>query len=60
MTTGHAQHFLGLAKLVIHTWKEVKILQITQFAKIQEKIDSINPPLKVGRIPRKIESIYSR
>ncbi len=59
MTTGHAQHFLGLAKLVIHTWKEVKILQITQFAKIQEKIDSINPPLKVGRIPRKIESGFA-
>ncbi len=40
--------FLGLAKLVIHTWKEVKIIQITHFAKIQEKIDSINLPPKVG------------
>ncbi len=52
-------HFLGLVKLLIHTWKEVKILQITQFAKIQEKIDSINPPPKVGRIPRKIESGFA-
>jgi len=51
--------FLGLAKHVIHTWKEVGILQASHFAKLQEKVDLINPPPKVGRIPRKIESGFA-
>ena len=51
--------FLGLSKHVIQTWKEVGILQVSHFAKLQEKVDLINPPPKVGRIPRKIESGFA-
>jgi len=51
--------FLGLAKHVIHTWKELGILQASNFIKIQEKVDLINPPPKIGRIPRKIESGFA-
>ena len=48
--------FLGLAKHVVNTWKDIGILQLSNFTKLQEKVDSIVPPPKVGRIPRKIES----
>ena len=47
--------FLGLAKHTIRTWKEKEILTVQRFSQLQEKVDSVNPPPGVGRIPRKIE-----
>ena len=47
--------FLGLAKHVINTWKDIGILQFSHLAKLQEKVDLIVPPPKVGSMPRKIE-----
>ena len=40
--------FLGLAKHTIKTWKE---LEDNHFSLLQEKVDSILPPSKIGRIP---------
>lgn len=51
--------FLGLAKHVIQTWKDIGILKVSHFVKLQDKIDLINPPLRMGRIPRKIESGFA-
>ena len=46
--------FLGLAKNIIQVWKDKGIVQPNQMKLLQEKVDSIIPPSKVGRIPRKI------
>ena len=47
--------FLGLAKHTIKTWKEKGVLKSDHFMVIQEKVNQIIPPSKIGRIPRKIE-----
>ena len=46
--------FLGLAKYTMKTWKDLDILQASYYPLLQEKVDSITPPTKIGRIPRKI------
>ena len=46
--------FLGLAKHTMKTWRDLDILQTSQYVLLQEKVDSVNPPTKIGRIPRKI------
>ena len=51
--------FLGLAKHMIHTWKDKDKLRHQQFSQLQEKVDSLTPPPKIGRIPRKIESGFA-
>ena len=51
--------FLGLAKHVTNTWKELQILKPIHFAEVQKKADSIVPPPKIGRIPCKIGSGFS-
>ena len=51
--------FLGLAKHTIRTWKDLGILTDTNFSVIQARVDSMNPPPKIGRIPRKIASGFS-
>ena len=51
--------FLGLAKHTIQTWKDRGVLHANQFTLLQEKVNSIVPPSKIGRIPRKIESGFS-
>ena len=48
--------FLGIAKLVIQTWKEKGMLSKEHFIQLQEKVDMITPLPKVGRIPRKIDN----
>ena len=48
--------FLGLAKHTVQIWKDNGILQHHHFKMLQEKLDKIIPPAKVGRIPRKIEA----
>ena len=50
--------FLGLAKHTIQIWKDKGILQSTQFSLLQDKVDSIVPPSKIGRIPRKIQCSF--
>ena len=51
--------FLGLAKHTLHTWKEKGILTMAHYSQLQEKVDFITPPPRVGRIPRKIESNFA-
>lgn len=48
--------FLGTAKSIFSIWKERQILNKAQFDLIQAKINKINVPIDVGRIPYKIES----
>ena len=43
--------FLGLAKHTIQTWKDVGVLQNKHFSLLQEKVDRIVPPSKIGPIP---------
>lgn len=51
--------FLGLAKHTLHTWKEKGILTSQHYSQLQQKVDCITPPPRVGRIPRKIESSFT-
>lgn len=48
--------FLGTTKHIMTIWKDCNILNKDHFQIIQQKIESINVPLDVGRIPYKIES----
>ena len=48
--------FLGTTKHIMTIWKDRNILNKDHFQIIQQKIESINVPLDVGRIPYKIES----
>ena len=40
-------------------WKDLKILTTEHLSAIQERVDCMNPPPKVGRIPRKIQSGFA-
>ena len=51
--------FLGIAKHTTKVWKDLGILTAEHFSAIQEKVDSMNPPPEVGRIPRKIQSGFA-
>ena len=46
--------FLGIAKHALKTWKDLHIINEKDYAVILEKVDCMNPPFKLGRIPRKI------
>lgn len=48
--------FLGIAKHTTSTWKRCNILKADDFELIQNKVDSMTPPPKIGRIPRKIST----
>ena len=51
--------FLGTAKNIMTLWKDRGILNKDNFSIIQEKIEGLNVPLDMGRIPYKIESRMS-
>lgn len=40
--------FLGLAKHVTNTWKDLQILKPVHFVELQGKVDSVVPPPKIG------------
>lgn len=48
--------FLGTAKNITTIWKDRGILTKDNFSVIQQKIEKLNVPLDVGRIPYKLES----
>ena len=50
--------FLGIAKHTTKTWRELKILGEKECSILQEKVDSLNPPSKLGRIPRKVGAMF--
>ena len=52
--------FLGIAKHTTKVWKETKVLNTTDFETLQNRVDSLNPPANIGRIPRKIESGFAK
>ena len=51
--------FLGIAKYAVKTWRGLKLLNPQTLSAIQKKVGLINPPPKLGRIPRKIEAGFS-
>ena len=51
--------FLGIAKHTMKTWKDLKIIGTKEYAVMQDCVDSINPPPKIGHIPRKIVSGFA-
>lgn len=51
--------FLGLVKHTVKTWKDTGLLLERHFQTLQEKVDSMNAPSKIGRIPRKIGSGFA-
>ena len=50
---------LGTAKHMLSLWKELELLNSEHFSIIQEKVDQIKVPTKLGRIPYKISSNFS-
>ena len=50
--------FVGLTKHTTKQWKETGILTGQDYILIQEKVDSMIVPSKIGRIPRKIASPF--
>ena len=51
--------FLGLVKHTVKTWKDTGLLLERHFQTLQEKVDSMNAPSKIGHIPRKIGSGFA-
>ena len=51
--------FLGTSKRMLSIWKEKGFLDPSKLEKLQEKVDSINPPANVGRIPGKISAGFA-
>ena len=49
--------YLGTAKNILKVWQEKGILRPIHYAAIQEKIDMLNVPYGVGRIPYKVSGI---
>ena len=48
--------FLGTAKHVMSLWKDREIIKKEHFTIIQDRVDNLNVPMDIGRIPSKIES----
>ena len=48
--------FLGTAKHIMNTWKNLQLLNKTDFSTIQLRIASSDVPSDVGRIPSKVEA----
>ena len=48
--------FLGTAKNIMAIWKDREILSKEDFEIIQTKVEELNVPMDVGRIPYKIDS----
>lgn len=51
--------FFGIAKHAFKTWKDLGILTTSDYEIIQSKVDLMNPPPKLGRIVRKINSGFA-
>ena len=50
---------LGIAKHTLKVWRDLNVITINHLSIMQEKVDNMTPPPKVGRIPRKIESGFT-
>ncbi|MEW8546495.1 MAG: hypothetical protein AB2693_23505 [Candidatus Thiodiazotropha sp.] len=50
--------YLGTAKYMIRVWQNADVLTDTNFSEIQMRVDSIETPSTIGRIPRKIASSF--
>lgn len=51
--------FLGIAKTTMKTWKETGALNEKDFAIIQKRVDAVEPPSEIGRIPSKIATGFA-
>ena len=50
--------FVGLAKHTTKQWNELGVLSSCDYMIIQDRVDAICVPSKIGRIPRKIASNF--
>lgn len=50
--------FLGLAKHTTKLWSDLGVLSHRDFIEIQDQVDSMCVPSKIGRIPQKIASNF--
>ena len=50
--------FLGLAKHTTKQWSDLGVLCSRDFIEIQDRVDLMCVPSKIGRIPRKIASNF--
>ena len=51
--------YLGTSKNMVKIWKEMSLLRPEHFDVIQARIDELNVPYGIGRIPNKIHSKFS-
>ena len=51
--------FLGTAKHMMETWLSKSVLSTSDLEKIQEKVDAVNVPTNIGRLPGKIAKSFS-
>ena len=51
--------FLGTAKHMMETWLNTSILSTSDLEKIQQKVDAVNVPTNIGRLPGKIAKSFS-
>lgn len=49
---------LGTPKHMMNLWKEAELLKSGDFDVIQEKVDKMKVPTRLGRIPHKITSNF--
>ena len=48
---------LSTAKNIMRIWKDNSLIRVSELNDIEAKIDAVNPPANIGRIPGKIEQI---
>lgn len=51
--------YLGTAKNMVKTWKDMNILKPEHFDLIQARMDEMYIPQGIGRVPHKIHSKFS-
>lgn len=51
--------FLGTAKKMLKLWKDSGLISDSDFQILQERMDEINPPTNIGRLPQKIAAQFS-
>ena len=51
--------FLGTAKYMMNIWKDSELLSSAMFEKVEQDVDAINLPARIGRDPGKIAAGFS-
>lgn len=51
--------FLGIAKHTMKVWKDLNLLNVKSYTVLQGRVDSVIPPPKIERIPRKLSAGFA-